>query len=377
LLLWASSLIATFALGFNVAPRTPPAKQVVGTVNGIVKFDNVHSLAAVVADQDKDDSDSRSMYDVYEESFKSARYIDLTHPFSPKSPVWAGFGQASVKPSVAGSDMPGFIKVGEEFTYKEHGFVATSYALTTDQYGTQLDPPAHWNEFGATISDLPPTFAVRPLVVINVASKVAKDPKYAATVEDIDEWEKSHGHVPEGSVVFFRSDWSKKWGTMQEPSAWNDWGKKWVFPGVKLETLKMLHLQRKILFHGHEPLDTDMTPTLEGEAWLMHNDFAQAEGVANLEGVPESGCLLSIGFAKAQGGSGGYARYIAICPPDSTSAGTTIEENPGAPLPKQQHPLRRNADGVLAPDADASVTEYCSIKSALGCSGVNEPIWNN
>jgi len=43
-----------------------------------------------------------------------------------------------------------------------------------------------------------------------------------------------------------RSDWSKAWpdpklATLKE------------FPGVGLEALKFLHLQRKILFHGHEP----------------------------------------------------------------------------------------------------------------------------
>ncbi len=48
------------------------------------------------------------------------------------------------------------------------------------------------------------------------------------------------------------------------------------FRGVSLAALKFLHLERKILFHGHEPLDTDSTPTLEGEHWLMHNGYAQA-----------------------------------------------------------------------------------------------------
>ena len=37
------------------------------------------------------------------------------------------------------------------------------------------------------------------------------------------------------------------------------------FPGVGLDALKFLHRKRHILFHGHEPLDTDSTPTLEGE----------------------------------------------------------------------------------------------------------------
>jgi kynurenine formamidase len=51
--------------------------------------------------------------------------------------------------------------------------------------------------------------------------------------------------------------------------------------------LKFLHEKRHILFHGHEPLDTDTTPTLEGEHWLMHHGYTQAEGVANLDQVPE------------------------------------------------------------------------------------------
>ena len=56
-------------------------------------------------------------------------------------------------------------------------------------------------------------------------------------------------------------------------------------PGVSLAALKFLHLQCHILFYGHEPLDTDTTPTLEGEAWLMRNGYTEAEGVANALGV--------------------------------------------------------------------------------------------
>ena len=71
----------------------------------------------------------------------------------------------------------------------------------TDQYGTQLDPPAHFYEFGATISDLPATYSIRPLVVIDIHEKVEKDPGYHATIEDIKAWEAKYGKIPEGSVV--------------------------------------------------------------------------------------------------------------------------------------------------------------------------------
>ena len=48
----------------------------------------------------------------------------------------------------------------------------------------------------------------------------------------------------------------------------------------------------------------------------MHHGYTQAEGVANLDEVPETGCLVDIGYPKFKGGLGGYARYVAICPPN-------------------------------------------------------------
>ena len=286
-------------------------------------------------------SQSTNLWQIYDTALKSSKYVDLTHSFSPTIPVWPGFGQASFNSASAGADIPNYINQGEEYSYGAHGFIATAYQLPTDQYGTQLDPPAHWDEYGATISDLPPTYAIRPLVVIDIHEKVAEDPGYHATVADIQAWETQHGRIPEGSVVMIRSDWYKKWSEVER------FNQK-PFPGVSLEALQFLHLERKILFHGHEPLDTDTTPNLEGEYWLLHNHYTQAEGVANLDKVPAAGALIAIGFAKPEGGTGGYARYIAICPPD-WSYGVSVLEAPGAPLPVQPYPLRRDENGVLKP----------------------------
>lgn len=286
----------------------------------------------------------QDLWSVYENTLKQAKYVDLTHAWEPVQAVWPGFGNAKFMPAVAGKEMPGYIKKGQEFTYDDHGFVATAYMIPTDQYGTQLDPPAHWEKEGATISDIPATYAVRPLVVIDVHEKVAEDPGYHLQVDDIKAWEAEYGTIPEGSVVMVRSDWYKKWDQTER------FNQK-PFPGVGLEALKFLHNERKILFHGHEPLDTDTTPTLVGEDWLLHNHFCQAEGVMNLDKVPEKGALIAIGFAKPKGGTGGYARYIAICPPDWAHGKSVIEE-PGAPLAKQPHPLKRDENGVMRPSAE-------------------------
>ncbi|NJR75757.1 MAG: cyclase family protein, partial [Scytonema sp. CRU_2_7] len=266
-----------------------------------------------------------SLWQVYQQSFKTAKYVDLTHTITPSIPVWSGFGPSKFEPTINP-------KTGQPYTYQKDGFEATHYDLSTDQLGTQLDPPAHWNPDYPAIDELPATFAVRPLVVIPMQDKVARDPNYHLSVKDIQNWETRHGRIPEGSVVFVRSDWSKEW---PNPAI----AKRKKFPGVSLQALQFLHLQRKILFHGHEPLDTDSTPTLEGEAWLMKNGYTQAEGVANLAQVPEIGALVAIGYPKFKGGLGGYARYIAICPPN-WKYGVSVGQIPESPLQKANKPLR-------------------------------------
>jgi kynurenine formamidase len=264
-----------------------------------------------------------ALWSAFDQTLAKARYIDLTHTLTPGAPVWKGFGPATFSPTLNP-------ETGAPYTYAQDGFEATAYQLTTDQFGTQLDPPAHWAPEYPSIDELPPTYAVRKLLVISIVSQVKRNPAYALTVSDIKTFEKKHGKIPRGSVVFVRSDWSKRW--TDDPAKAKVLAADPVFPGVTLKALEFLHLKRHILFHGHEPLDTDTTPTLEGEAWLMHHGYTQAEGVDNLGSVPATGCLVDIGYPKFRGGLGGYARYVAICPP-STRAGVRISSR-DAPLPK-------------------------------------------
>ncbi|MBV9541148.1 MAG: cyclase family protein [Alphaproteobacteria bacterium] len=279
------------------------------------------AIAAATAAQAGD------LWHVYDTALAHAKYIDLTHTIAPGIPVWKGFGPSKDGPTVNPA-------TGKPYSYKTDGFEATHHDLQTDQLGTQLDPPAHWAPEYPAIDELPATYALRPLVVISIVPQVKKNVGYQMGVADILAWEKAHGPIPAGSVVFIRSDWSKRWPDPKLAS-------ETQFPGVTLAALKFLHEQRHILFHGHEPLDTDTTPTLEGEAWLMHHGYAQAEGVANLDQVAETGCLVAFGFPKFKGGTGGYARYVAICPPDwkyGTSPGSA-----DAPLPRSDKPLHWNA----------------------------------
>ena len=79
-------------------------------------------------------------------------------------------------------------------------------------------------------------------MVISIVEQLKTNPNYALQVSDIEAWEKEHGRIPEGSVVFVRSDWSKAWpdrklATLKE------------FPGVGLDALKF---RRTVCRHGRE-----------------------------------------------------------------------------------------------------------------------------
>ena len=273
-------------------------------------------------------TDNAGLWPLFAQHLRRAKYIDLTHTLSPAIPVWKGFGPSRFLPAIN----PG---TGKTYRYATDGFEATRYELSTDQLGTQLDPPAHWAPEYPALDELPPTYAVRPLAVISIVGQAAENPAYALRVEDILAWERRNGRIPQGAVVMVRSDWSRDW---PDPGL----ATRQRFPGVSLEALKFLHEQRGILMHGHEPLDTDCTPDLAGEKWLMQHGYAQAEGVAHLDQVAEKGCLVTLGFPKFQGGLGGYARYVAICPADWPQ-GITVGETPEAPLARQRSKLHWDA----------------------------------
>ncbi|KAJ2655115.1 hypothetical protein IWW48_005721 [Coemansia sp. RSA 1200] len=261
------------------------------------------------------------LWETFDRHLSRMRFIDLTHTIRPDMPIWRGFGNSTFSAAVNRLS-------GEPFTYATDGFVATAYGLTTDQMGTQLDAPAHFNPLGAASDEIPATYALSKLVVIDVSPKVRANATYAVDVDDILEWERQYGRVPARAVVFVRSDWSRAWPRVNTDE----------FPQVSLEAVQFLHRQRNILFHGHEPLDADMTPNFDAESWILRNGYAQAEGVANLHLVPPTGCLLSTGLPKFAGGVGHYARFVALCPAE-WPYGAVPAATSEAPMPLFAAPL--------------------------------------
>lgn len=252
-------------------------------------------------------SELLSLTEIYQ-TLQSKTFVDLTHAFEPGIPHWPGFPNE---------------KRETLFWYEEgigslgSGFFAERYSLV-GQWGTHVDPPAHFVEGLRTVDQIDLKEMILPLVVIDVHDKVAKNPDYTISMADVKAWETQYGKIPEKAFVAMRTDWSKRWPA-PEAMANKDAEGIAHYPGWSLKVLKYLYEKRKITASGHEPTDTDPgIATSRGdyslENYILSRNHYQIELLAHLDQVPEAGALVVVSFPKPKNGSGFPARVFAILP---------------------------------------------------------------
>ncbi|MGZ9125004.1 MAG: cyclase family protein [Candidatus Binatia bacterium] len=236
------------------------------------------------------------------------KLVDLTHAFEPGIPHWSGF------PDEKRETIYSYEKGGGSMGA---GFFAETYTHV-GQWGTHVDPPAHFVKGLRTVDQIELKEMILPLVVIDVHEEVAKNADYTLTMERVKKWEKDHGAIPAGSFVALRTDWSKRW---PDPAAIANKDAAGVahYPGWSKEALKYLYEERKITASGHETTDTDPGVATSKndyslETYILSTNHYQIELLTNLDQVPETGAIVVVSFPKPKGGSGFPARVFAIVP---------------------------------------------------------------
>ena len=251
--------------------------------------------------------DQNSLWSI-QQTLATKKFVDLTHEFAPGIPRWPGFPDETRKTIYwyeKRSDTMGAGFFSEVFTH-------------VGQWGTHVDPPAHFIRGLRTVDQIEPKEMVLPLVVVDVHDECARNPDYTLTLDRLKKWETEHGQIPGGAFVAMRTDWSKRWPDAGKMENKDDKGTS-HYPGWSLPALKLLYEERKITASGHETTDTDpgLATTKEDyslETYILSTNHYQIELLANLDQVPESGAIAIVSFPKPKGGSGFPARVFAILP---------------------------------------------------------------
>jgi kynurenine formamidase len=222
---------------------------------------------------------------------------DLTHTFTPKTPVFPAFKPIQIKP---------------KFSIAKDGFFTNE--ITFDEHtGTHMDAPAHFVQGAATADKLPADKFIAPLAVVSIEARAAKDADAVVTVDDVLAWEKQHGRLPAGAFVAMYSGWGARIANADR--FLNKDGKGTMHaPGFSEEAARFLTKERDIVGAGVDTLSLDIAAAPK---FVAHLAFLGAgkygvELLAGLNAVPPFGATIVVGGPKFEGASGGPVRVYAL-----------------------------------------------------------------
>ena len=223
--------------------------------------------------------------------------LDLTHTMSESSPTW----DSSEKYAAT-----------ETATHARHGYYTRNLNVP-EHFGTHIDAPAHYAPGLWTVDQIPAERLIRPLVVIDVTHKAAKDADYQLTVQDIAAWEDEHGHIPQGAIVVMRTGWGERWNNANAFRNADEHGVM-HFPGFSLEAAQFLVDARFVVGIGTDTMSVDPGASKNNPVhqYTSSRSVYHLENVANLEVTPEVGATLVVAPAKFERGSGAPARLLAM-----------------------------------------------------------------
>ena len=174
------------------------------------------------------------LWSVYQQAFAHAKYIDLTHTIAPTHSRLARFCAVHFRvPTLDPQTRPARTRTRSR-RLRGHAVRRSS----TDQLGTQLDPPAHWAPEYPAIDELPrDLFGAAARRHLDRASRWQKQSRLSPpgrrhpAVGSVP-WPHPRRLASSSSARTGRSDWP-------DPAL----ATRAVFPGVSLDALQFLHLR--------------------------------------------------------------------------------------------------------------------------------------
>jgi kynurenine formamidase len=230
--------------------------------------------------------------------------VDLTHAYNAKTVYWP------TAPSKFRLEKLAYGKT-------DGGYFYSAFALSTPEHGgTHLDAPIHFSESGDTADKIPLERLMAPAVVIDVSAHARASRDYRLTLDDVVEFEKTHGAIPAHTIVLLRTDWSRHWPDVRAYLGDDRPGdaSRLSFPSYGDDAARLLVEERRVAALGVDTASIDYGRSTD---FIVHRLAAARnvpglENLTNLDRLPPRGATVIALPMKIEGGSGGPVRVVAL-----------------------------------------------------------------
>lgn len=233
-----------------------------------------------------------------------SKLVDLSWPFDEATVYWP--------------NAKGFVHRKDVWAETESGSWYAAGGFSSDEHGgTHLDSPIHFARDGRTVDAIPLAQLVGPALVVDVPAAVAGDPDHAISAAELEAWEREHGRIEPGSIVLFRTGWSRFWPDRRRYLG-SDVPRDVAhlhFPGLARDAAALL-VARRVDGVGIDTASLDPGPSRDFIAHQVLNGAGiyGLENVARLDALPARGATLVALPMKIAEGSGAPVRILAILP---------------------------------------------------------------
>jgi kynurenine formamidase len=238
--------------------------------------------------------------------------VDLTQPLSEATPL------IQLPPPFANT--PGW-KLREISRYDDRGPAWYWNSFEGGEHvGTHFDAPIHWvtGQDKDDVSQVPPRNLVGPAVVMDLTDRVAADPDFLLSIDDVRAFERLHGPLPEGGWLLYRTGWDARAHDQAAFLNADETGPH--TPGISIDCAQWLAEEAPIVGLGVETVGTDagkahsFEPAFPCHTFLLGANKYGLTQLANLAQLPATGAVLIVAPLKIVNGSGSPARVLAIVP---------------------------------------------------------------
>lgn len=198
------------------------------------------------------------------------------------------------------------------------GYYYSSFRICTPKHGgTHLDAPIHFAEGKESVDQIPLDHLTGNAVVIDVSKRALQNRDYQISIEDVTEWEKENGIIPDKTMILFRTGYGQFYPKRKEYFGTELRGDSAVaqlhFPGVDPKTALWLADNRKIKALGIDvaSMDYGQSKDFKTHQILLGKNIPGFENVAHLDQLPSKGIYVVALPMKIGGGSGAALRIIA------------------------------------------------------------------